>query len=143
MNIDKFGRGTYPGRLSAPVDSAFARKGFPRTATGDYDVENLKLQNVGVPISPKDGSTKQYVDEVIETMKQQQDTLVKRMKVLEEKNKKLEKHFLKHVTHIEQVILELTSKSNNETIISLNQSTKLALEDTRELAEENRDSQVL
>lgn len=141
MNIDKFGRGTLAGRLSGPSDSLFTRKGFPRTVTGDYDVENLKLQNVGVPLSPKDASTKQYVDEVFEGMKRQQGTLTKMVKELEEKYEKLQNH----VAHTERVILELTSPhgSSNEIITRLNQSTKLALVDMGALAEENRDSQVL
>ena len=37
--------------------------GFNLTSTGDYDMVNKKLRNVGQPASNTDAATKKYVDE--------------------------------------------------------------------------------
>ena len=37
--------------------------GFNLTSTGDYDMVNKKLRNVGTPASNTDAATKKYVDE--------------------------------------------------------------------------------
>ena len=37
--------------------------GFNLTSTGDYDMVNKKLRNVGNPASNTDAATKKYVDE--------------------------------------------------------------------------------
>ena len=37
--------------------------GFNLTSTGDYDMVNKKLRNVGNPVSNTDAATKKYVDD--------------------------------------------------------------------------------
>lgn len=130
------------GRLSDSSDSLFRGKGFPRTSAGNYDVENLLLQNVGVPISPQDAATKQYADGALENLKQQltewvktvegksekleksfqagkyalenlKHQLTERVKTLEEKSEKLRRTFLDHVAHVEQVILQWTPQDGS------------------------------
>lgn len=64
MNIDKFGRSDTPARAAFSFRSSSAAT-FPKTRDGDYDLENLKLCNVGSPTLPEDGATKSYVDEQV------------------------------------------------------------------------------
>src|SRR3978361_1312233 len=62
MNIDKFGRSDTPARAAFSFRSSSAAS-FPKTRDGDYDLENLKLCNVGAPTLPEDAATKSYADE--------------------------------------------------------------------------------
>lgn len=69
MSIDKFGRASLPGLQHHQVSSLIKSQGLPRTSDGNYNVGNLRLCNVGAPLSKKDAVTKQYVDELVDGLK--------------------------------------------------------------------------
>lgn len=89
MNIDKFGRGTFPvgghPNQSIPINRP---QGLPKTSDGNYDVETLRLHNVGSPLYAKDASTKQYVDEVSDVIRKQLNILNESVRTVENRVEK-------------------------------------------------------
>lgn len=80
MNIDKFGRGAG----GQPNQSMIMRsQGLPRTSDNNYDVENLRLHNVGSPLYMDDAATKRYVDEVSASIRKQLDPLRESVRLVE------------------------------------------------------------
>lgn len=126
MNIDKFGRSMIRGANSHQAMS-LKPQGFPRTSDGNYDVENLRLQNLAAPLLPKDASSKQYVDELVEKIEHQQDSLRERVRKLEEMAEKLTEsspRLQQRIARIEKAVNELptraptTLNTDNEIIVN-------------------------
>lgn len=77
MSLDKFGRAS--GRRPSTSRQDFRPWFFPKTEDGNYDVENLKLCNVGAPTDPHDCVNKEYIDKLRKQRTKSTNALIKKL----------------------------------------------------------------
>lgn len=80
--IDKFGRRKSSGKIIRGP----AGIGYKLSADGHFDIQNKRLKNVGEPKHVKDGVTRSYVDEHIETLFQKIVRFVQESNSIAQKN---------------------------------------------------------
>lgn len=99
MSLDKFGcsfeskhyRNDY-------IKQMFRGQQIPKTSDGNYDIQNMKLCNVGEPTLAQDSSTKSYVDSVGEQMLNKFEVHVKQ--------------FVDHSNRVYSIISDLQQKTD-------------------------------
>lgn len=73
MSVDKFGRNSKT-LLKSKGATGPAGLGFKLLPSGDYNMENKRLSNVGRPEQPHQAASKEYVDEQISLSIQNNDS---------------------------------------------------------------------
>lgn len=132
MSIDKFGRYHNHQQLRGGLENSRGPPGigFKLTDAGDFNLENKRLINVGVPVDEADATNKIYVDYAIKTNADNIEGVQNTLRNASLKLDEIEKSYDKYSNKLTSLKNNLNThtKNVNQTVINEIKATQTGLD---------------